>query len=59
MTENGPALADRFTREADRTPWMASRPGEPADDATTDLAVVAWAIVVLLVIFAMSWRGPV
>jgi hypothetical protein len=50
MTHNGPSLQDRFTREADRTPWMASRPGEPADSMATDVLTVAFAIAVLLII---------
>jgi hypothetical protein len=57
MTENGPALADRFTRDSERTPWMAYPAGsEPADSLSTDMAAVAFAIAVLLVIgFLASW----
>jgi hypothetical protein len=48
MTENGDALQDRFTQ--DRTPWMAHRPGEAPDSAAHDMAAVAMAIAVLLII---------
>ena len=51
MTENGPSLQDRFTRSADRTPWMAySAGGEPPDNALADVSAVALAIAVLLII---------
>ena len=57
MTENGPSLQDRFTPKADRTPWMAYPAGsDPADSALSDIAAVALAVAVLLIIgFLASW----
>ena len=53
MTDDVPA--DRFTRDAERTPWMAyPASGEAPDSALSDLKAVALAIAVLLVIFALS-----
>jgi len=55
MTDDVPA--DRFTRSADRTPWMAyPAGGEPPDSALSDLTAVAFGIAVLLIIgFLASW----
>jgi len=55
MTDDVPA--ERFTRSADRTPWMAyPAGGEPPDSAIHDAQAVALAIAVLLVIgFLASW----
>jgi hypothetical protein len=59
MTENGPTPRDRFTRKADKTPWMATRPGsEPPDSLASDAVVVAFAITVLLVIFVFASLAP-
>ena len=57
MTENGPTPAERFTRSADRTPWMAyPAGGEPPDSLSSDMTAVAFAIAVLLLIaFLASW----
>jgi hypothetical protein len=57
MTENGPSLQDRFTRPAERTPWMAvPASSDPADNALADVSAVAFAVAVLLIIgFLASW----
>ena len=57
MTENGDTPADRFTRSAERTPWMAyPAGGEPPDSALSDVSAVALAVAVLLIIgFLASW----
>jgi hypothetical protein len=57
MTENGPTPAERFTRSADKTPWMAyPASSDPADNALADVSAVAFAVAVLLVIgFLASW----
>ena len=55
MTHNGPSLQDRLTAKADRTPWMASRPGEAApDSAWENVRWIAGGVVALLIVFAMS-----
>jgi len=49
MTDDVPA--DRFTRDSERTPWMAvPAGGEPPDSALSDVSAVAMAIAVLLII---------
>jgi hypothetical protein len=54
MTDDVPA--DRFTRDAERTPWMAHRPGEEPDSLTSDIGAVALAVAILLIIgFLASW----
>jgi len=55
MTDDVPA--DRFTRSAERTPWMAYPAGsEPPDSLSSDMTAVAFAIAVLLLIaFLASW----
>ena len=56
LTEHGDPIQDRWTRDSERTPWMAHRPGEPPDSAASDMVAVGLAVAVLLVIFFLaSW----
>ena len=57
LTEHGDPIHDRWTRDSERTPWMAHPAGsEPPDSAASDMVAVALAVAVLLVIFFLaSW----
>jgi len=57
LTEHGDPIHDRWTRDSERTPWMAHPAGsEPPDSAADDMEAVALAVAVLILIFFLaSW----